>query len=123
MLPIWAARGDAKRGWEHYHLHGASNRWPVRVDGDEPCGSNQERDRERDGHRRQRGGAAGRDLNLWERPVTVGNVEGRAFAETQGDGSLDARANAYVASWPDSTAVGAGTDAEDHLESRPRRGC
>jgi formylglycine-generating enzyme required for sulfatase activity len=46
--------------------------------------------------------------NLWERPVTVGNAAGRAFAGTHGDGSLDAGANADVASWPNSSAVGAG---------------
>ena len=46
--------------------------------------------------------------NLWERPVTVGNAEGRAFAGTHGDGALDAGGDANVASWPDSTSVGAG---------------
>ena len=46
--------------------------------------------------------------NVWERPMTVGNAEGRAFAGTHGDGSLDAGGNANVASWPGSDAVGAG---------------
>jgi hypothetical protein len=46
--------------------------------------------------------------NLWERPVTVGNAEGRAFAGTHGDGLLDAGGNANEASWPGPYAVGAG---------------
>ena len=46
--------------------------------------------------------------NLAERPVTVGNAEGRAFTGTHGDGTLDASGNANVASWPGSTALGAG---------------
>jgi len=46
--------------------------------------------------------------SLWERPVTVGNAEGRAFAGTHGDGSLDSGGNANVSSWPGSNAVGAG---------------
>jgi formylglycine-generating enzyme required for sulfatase activity len=46
--------------------------------------------------------------NLWERPVTVGNGEGRAFVGTHGDGALDPQGNANVASWPGATAVGAG---------------
>jgi formylglycine-generating enzyme required for sulfatase activity len=46
--------------------------------------------------------------NLWERPVTVGNAEGRAFTGAHGDGALDAGGNANVTSWPGSDAVGAG---------------
>jgi uncharacterized protein YjdB/formylglycine-generating enzyme required for sulfatase activity len=46
--------------------------------------------------------------NLWERSVTVGNAEGRAFTGTHGNGSLDASGNANVWSWPGSNAVGAG---------------
>lgn len=46
--------------------------------------------------------------NLWERPVTVANAEGRAFAGNHGDGMLDASGNANVASWPGSNAVGSG---------------
>jgi formylglycine-generating enzyme required for sulfatase activity len=46
--------------------------------------------------------------SLWERPVTVGNAEGRAFAGTHGDGSLDSGGNANVSSWPGSNAGGAG---------------
>ena len=46
--------------------------------------------------------------NVWERPVTVGNAEGRAFAGTHGDGVLNAVGNANVSSWPNSSAIGAG---------------
>ena len=53
-------------------------------------------------------GALELSANLYERHVTVGNAEGRAFAGTHGDGSLDAGGNANVASWPGALAVGAG---------------
>ena len=43
--------------------------------------------------------------NLWERPVTVGNADGRAFSGTHGDGVLDADGNGNVPSWPGSTDV------------------
>ncbi len=46
--------------------------------------------------------------NLWERPVTVGEPQGRAFAGTHGDGVLDASGNANVASWPGVDSIGAG---------------
>ena len=46
--------------------------------------------------------------NLWERPVTVANAEGRAFAGTHGDGALDASGNANVLSWPGPGAIGSG---------------
>ena len=45
--------------------------------------------------------------NLWERAVTVGNVEGRAFTWMHGDGALDAGGNASVAFWPGADGVGA----------------
>ena len=44
--------------------------------------------------------------NLWERPVTVGSVDGREFAGTHGDGVLDAGGNANVSSWPGNTGHG-----------------
>ena len=43
--------------------------------------------------------------NLWERPVSVGSAEGRAFSGTHGDGALDAGGNGNVVSWPGSTEV------------------
>ena len=56
--------------------------------------------------------------NLRERTVTVGNTEGRTFAGTHGDGSLDAGGNANVASWPGPDAVGAGFRGGDWLSNR-----
>jgi formylglycine-generating enzyme required for sulfatase activity len=38
--------------------------------------------------------------NLWERPVTVGNNEGRAFTGLHGDGALSANGHANVTVWP-----------------------
>lgn len=46
--------------------------------------------------------------NLWERPVTVGRPEGRAFTGRHGDGSLTDAGEADVAGWPGVDAVGAG---------------
>ena len=46
--------------------------------------------------------------NLWERTVTVGNVEGRRFAGSHGDGLLDTAGDANVATWPAADEVGAG---------------
>lgn len=46
--------------------------------------------------------------NAWERVVTVGHAEGRAFTGAHGDGMLDPDGDANVPSWPDATAVGAG---------------
>jgi formylglycine-generating enzyme required for sulfatase activity len=38
--------------------------------------------------------------NLWERAVTIGNTEGRAYTGTHGDGSLSANGHANSTSWP-----------------------
>ena len=46
--------------------------------------------------------------NVWERPVTIGNVTGRAFTGTHGDGVLDSNGAANAATWPGTDAVGAG---------------
>jgi formylglycine-generating enzyme required for sulfatase activity len=46
--------------------------------------------------------------NLWERPVTIDNAEGRAFTGTHGDGLLTSSGDADAATWPGTDAVGAG---------------
>jgi formylglycine-generating enzyme required for sulfatase activity len=46
--------------------------------------------------------------NLWERPVTVGNTQGRAYTGVMGNGDLDANGNADAANWPGTNAQGAG---------------
>lgn len=46
--------------------------------------------------------------NLWERPVTIGNVTGRAFDGRHGNGTLDSSGNANVLNWPGITALGVG---------------
>ena len=47
--------------------------------------------------------------NVWERPVTIGNANGRAYAGTHGDGTLIASGDPDVTTWPDpTTADGAG---------------
>jgi formylglycine-generating enzyme required for sulfatase activity len=46
--------------------------------------------------------------NLWERPVTIDNAEGRAFTGTHGDGLLTSDGDADAATWPGANAVGAG---------------
>jgi formylglycine-generating enzyme required for sulfatase activity len=53
--------------------------------------------------------------NLWERTVTVGNAEGRAFTGAHGDGTLDVGGDADVASWPGASAVGAGIRGGDWM--------
>jgi len=47
--------------------------------------------------------------NLWERAITVGNVQGRAFTGVNGDGKIDAFGDGNVINWPDVNAVGVGT--------------
>jgi formylglycine-generating enzyme required for sulfatase activity len=46
--------------------------------------------------------------NLWERPVTVGNTTGRAFAGSLGDGKLNTTGDANADYWPGTSASGAG---------------
>jgi formylglycine-generating enzyme required for sulfatase activity len=47
--------------------------------------------------------------NVWERCVTVGNLEGRSYQGIHGDGSLDGSGNYNVPSWPDPiTEIGGG---------------
>ena len=46
--------------------------------------------------------------NLWERPVTIGTVAGRAFTGAHGDGKLNATGDADVTGWPGSSADGIG---------------
>lgn len=49
--------------------------------------------------------------NLWERAVSIGQAEGRAFTGLHGNGVLSPTGQANVANWPDSTATGAGLRA------------
>jgi formylglycine-generating enzyme required for sulfatase activity len=47
--------------------------------------------------------------NVWERPVTVGNLTGRSFQGTShGDGNLGTNGDANQSSWPSTSATGAG---------------
>ena len=46
--------------------------------------------------------------NLWERPVTLGNSEGRAFTGANGNGAIDASGDADVPHWPGTAASGSG---------------
>jgi cysteine-rich repeat protein len=47
--------------------------------------------------------------NVWERVVTVGNSDGRAFTGAHGDGTLDSNGRADVTNWPaPTTAAGSG---------------
>ncbi len=47
--------------------------------------------------------------NLWERPVTIGNVDGRTHAGTHGNGTLTSDGNPDASAWPEpATASGAG---------------
>jgi formylglycine-generating enzyme required for sulfatase activity len=63
--------------------------------------------------------------NVAERPVTVGNTEGRSFTGTHGNGELYIDGNADVSYWPsNTTAVGAGLRGGDwntyYVDSYPR---
>ena len=56
--------------------------------------------------------------NLSERPVTVGNSEGRSFTAAHGDGELDGSGNATVSGWPSNLdALGAGFRGGTHFTS------
>jgi len=57
--------------------------------------------------------------NLWERVVTVGNAEGRAFTGAHGDGELDGAGDADAPSWPDASAAGAGFRGGDWVSREP----
>ena len=46
--------------------------------------------------------------NVWERVVSIGSSEGRAFAGQHGDGLLSVNGLSNTAGWPDSTGLGAG---------------
>ena len=47
--------------------------------------------------------------NVWERPVTIGNLEGRAYTGTHGNGGVAANGNPDATTWPaPATALGAG---------------
>jgi formylglycine-generating enzyme required for sulfatase activity len=46
--------------------------------------------------------------NLFERPVTLGNTDGRAFTGLNGDGELTTDGNADVICWPGTDASGSG---------------
>ncbi len=51
--------------------------------------------------------------NLWERPVTMGNSNGRAFTGTHGNGALDETGNADASLWPGANATGIGLRGGD----------
>jgi hypothetical protein len=45
--------------------------------------------------------------NVWERAISISNVEGRSFSGTHGDGTLATTGDANVTTWPSlTTAVG-----------------
>jgi formylglycine-generating enzyme required for sulfatase activity len=46
--------------------------------------------------------------NVWERAISISNVEGRSFAGTHGDGSLATTGDANVTTWP-ASSTGLGT--------------
>lgn len=46
--------------------------------------------------------------NLWERAVTMGNINGRAFSGLNGNGQLDVNGDADVFFWPGKNANGGG---------------
>lgn len=56
--------------------------------------------------------------NLWERTITIGSNDGRAFTGANGDGVLDATGNANTTNWPsNTTASGAGFRGGNWRES------
>ena len=56
--------------------------------------------------------------NVYERVITVGNPEGRAFTGAHGDGSITAAGNANVAGWP-ATALGIGFRGGSYANNTP----
>lgn len=46
--------------------------------------------------------------SLWEQPITIGNIEGRAFTGAHGNGILSASGAADVGAWPATTGLGSG---------------
>ena len=46
--------------------------------------------------------------NVWERPVTIDHVNGRAFTGTHGDGVLATAGDADASTWPGGNAIGVG---------------
>jgi len=46
--------------------------------------------------------------NVWERPVTVGNVTGRQFLNIHGNGLLNDNGDADVSTWPGVSSTGSG---------------
>jgi formylglycine-generating enzyme required for sulfatase activity len=55
--------------------------------------------------------------NLWERTITVGNITGRAFTGTHGNGIIDANGNADASNCPGTNASGAGFRGGDWYSS------
>ncbi|HHT9107761.1 MAG TPA: formylglycine-generating enzyme family protein [Candidatus Wunengus sp. YC64] len=53
--------------------------------------------------------------NLVQRCVTIGNVDGRSFTGSHGDGVLDSTGNADAGSWPSASASGTGYRGGDWL--------
>ena len=51
--------------------------------------------------------------NVWERPVTVGNPQGRSFTGTCGDGGLNSSGDANASNWPESDGTGVGLRGGD----------
>lgn len=46
--------------------------------------------------------------SLYERPVNIGSIQGRAFTGLHGDGAISAAGVANVSNWPDASALGTG---------------
>lgn len=44
--------------------------------------------------------------NLWERPVTIGHPDGRAFTGVHGNGAIPDSGNANVSNWPNTSGAG-----------------
>jgi hypothetical protein len=55
--------------------------------------------------------------NLYERPITVGNTNGRAFTGTHGNGELASTGNHDAATWPGIDANGSGYRGGAYVQS------